>query len=204
MRLERSLTTNLTNNITTNGKEVHSRLHLSLTTSLTTSISTNIQSIIDKSLNDALEKMTSKMAEMIATDPTIIKQQDDVNDLRNENTRLTKQLSALEMEQDKLKYKLNQVEQRSLDYCVVLKGVCEMAKETEKDCIELVYNAVSNMIDAEDENYHKQAARKLEIRWARRIGKYNENYDRPISVEFTWVMQITLWRTKVSWNQVSM
>ena len=144
-RLERSLTTNLT---------------ASLTTSLTTSISNNLQSIIDKSLNDALEKMTSKMAELIASDPTIKKQQNDVNYLNHENTRLTKQVSVLEMEQDKLKYKLNQVEQRSLDHYLVLKGICEMAKENEKDCIELVYNALANTIEAEDENDCKQAARK--------------------------------------------
>ena len=102
------------------------------------------------------------MAELIASDPTIKKQENDY--LKNENTRLTKQVSALQMEQDKLKYKLNQVEQRSLDHCLLLKGVCEMAKENEKDCIELVYNVVSN----------------------------------------TSVMQITLWRTKASWNQVFM
>ena len=42
-----------------------------------------------------------------------------------------------------------------------------MAKENEKDCIELVYNALSNTIEAEDENDCKQAARKLEIRRAR-------------------------------------
>ena len=83
MRLERSLTTNLT---------------ASLTTSLTTSISTNLQSIIDKSLNDALEKMTSKMSELIALDPTIKKQQSDVSFLKYENSRLTKQVSILEME----------------------------------------------------------------------------------------------------------
>ena len=70
MRLERSLTTNLT---------------ALLTTSLTTSISTNLQSIIDKSLNDALEKMTSKMSKLIASDPTIKKQQSDVSFLKHEN-----------------------------------------------------------------------------------------------------------------------
>ena len=170
MRLERSLTTNLT---------------ASLTTSLTTSISTNLQSIIDKSLNDALEKMTSKMSELIVSDPTIKKQQSDVNFLKYENSRLAKQVSALEMEQDKLKHKLNQVEQRSLDHCLVMKGIHEMAKENKKDCIELVYNALANTIEAEDEDDRKQAARKMEIRRARRIGRFNENYDRPISIEFS-------------------
>ena len=169
-RLERSLTTNLT---------------ASLTTSLTTSISTNLQSIIDKSLNDALEKMTSKMSELIASDPTIKKQQNDVNFLKYENSRLTKHVSVLEMEQDKLKHKLNQVEQRSLNHCLAMKGIREMAKENKKDCIELVYNALANTIEADDEDNQKQAARKMEIRRARRIGRFNENYDRPISIEFS-------------------
>ena len=145
MRLERSLTTNLT---------------ASLTTSLTTSISTNLQSIIDKSLNDALEKMTSKMSELIASDPTIKKQQNDVNFLKYKNSRLTKQVSVLEMEQDQLKHKLNQVEQRNLDHCLVMKDIRKMAKENEKDCIELVYNALANTKEADDEDNRKQAARK--------------------------------------------
>ena len=170
MRLERSLTTNLT---------------ALLTTSLTTSISTNLQSIIDKSLNDALEKMTSKVSELIASDPTIKKQQSDISFLKDENNRLSKQVSVLEIEQDKLKHKLNQVEQRSLDHCLVIKGIREMAKENKKDCIQLVYSALASTIEADDENDHKQAARKLEIRRARRIGRFNENYDRPILIEFT-------------------
>ena len=169
-RLERSLTTNLT---------------AWLTTSLTTSISPNLQSIIDKSLNNALEKMTSKMSELIASDPTIKKQQSDVDFLKHENNQLTKQVSVLEMEQVKLKYKLNQLEQRSLHHCLVMKGICEMAKENEKDCIELVHNTLANTIEAEDENDWKQAAKKLEIRRARRIGRFNENYARSISIEFT-------------------
>ena len=170
MRLEKSLTTNLT---------------ASLTTSLTTSISTNLQSIIDKSLNDALEKMMSKMTQLIASDPIIKKQQSDVSFLKYENNQLTKQVSVLEMEHDKLKHKLNQVEQRSLDHCLVMKGIREMAKKNEKDCIELVYSLLSNTIEAEDENDCKQAARKMEIRRAKRIGRFNENYDRPILIKFT-------------------
>ena len=90
------------------------------------------------------------------------------------------------MEQDKLKHKPNQVEQRSLDHCLVMKGIHEMTKENEKDCIELVYSALANTIEAEDENDHKLAARKMEIRRAQRIGRFNENHDRPISIEFTY------------------
>ena len=96
--------------------------------------------------------MTSKMSELIVSDPIIKKQQSDVSFLKYKNNRQTKQVSVLEMEHDKLKYKLNQVEQRSLDHCLVMKGICEMAKENEKDCIELVYNALANTIEAEDEN----------------------------------------------------
>ena len=183
--LEKTLTKNLTASMTTNGKEMENRLHASLTTSLTTSLSTNLQSIIDKSLNDALEKMTSRMVDLIASNPIVQKQTEDVNYLKSENNRLAKQVTVLEIEHDKLKHKLNQVEQRGLDHCLVLKGVREMVKETEKDCVELVYNAIANTIDADDETERKQAARRMEIRRARRLGKYSENYDRPISVEFT-------------------
>ena len=89
------------------------------------------------------------------------------------------------MEQDKLKHKLNEVEQRGLDHCLVMRGIQEMAKETKKDCIKLVYNALANTIEADDENGRKQAARKMEIRRVRRLGRFNENYDRPISIEFS-------------------
>ena len=171
--------------MTTNGKEMESRLHTSLTSSLTSSLSTNLQSIIDKSLNDALEKMTSTMADLIASNPMVQQHTEDVNYLKNENNRLSKQVSVLEMEHDKLKHKLNQVEQRGLDHCLVLKGICEMAKENKNDCVELVYNAIANTIDAEDKTECKQAAKHMEIRRALRLGKYNENYDRQIAVEFT-------------------
>ena len=108
-RLEKSLTKSLTTSMTTNGKEMESRLHTSLTSSLTSSLSTSLQSIIDKSLNDALEKMTSRMADLIASNPMVQQHTEDVNYLKSENNRLSKQVSVLEMEHDKLKYKLNQV-----------------------------------------------------------------------------------------------
>ena len=60
-----------------------------------------------------------------------------------------------------------------------------MAKEEEKDCVELVNDAIATTIDAENETELKQSAQNMEIRWAKRIGKYNNNYDHPISVEFT-------------------
>ena len=63
------------------------------------------------------------------------------------------------------------MEQRGLDHCIVIKGIREMAKKEEKDCIELVYEAITNTIDAENEVEHKQSARNMEIRQAKWIGK---------------------------------
>ena len=131
--------------------DLETRLHTSLTTSLTASITNNLQEIIDKFLNTALEKMTEKMANLVSTDSTILKQQRDMNQLKKENQQLARKVNILETEHDRLKWKLNNVEQRGLDHCIVIKGICEMAKEEEKDCVELVNDAIATTIDAENE-----------------------------------------------------
>ena len=135
-------------------------LHTSLTTSLMASITNNLQEIIDKSLNTALEKLTEKMATLVSTDSTILRQQRDMNQLKKENQQLARKVNILEMEHDRLKWKLNNIEQCGLDHCIVIKGIHEMAKEEEKDCVELVYNTIATTIDAENETEHKTVSTK--------------------------------------------
>ena len=100
--------------------EMEEQLHTKLTSSLTTNITENLRSFIDSKLDEALNKMTESMASLVANDPSLQQQKQEMASLKADNKRLTAKVLTLEIEQNKLKSKLDQMEQKSLDHCLVI------------------------------------------------------------------------------------
>ena len=100
--------------------EMEERLHTKLTSSLTANITENLRSFIDSKLDEALNKMTESMASLVANDSSLQQQKQEMVCLKVDNKRLTAKVLTLEIEQNKLKTKLDQMEQKSLDHCLVI------------------------------------------------------------------------------------
>ena len=62
-----------------------------------------------------------KKAILVSTNPTILKHQEDVNLLKKESQQLARKVTILETEHDRLKLKLNNVEQCRLDHCIIIR-----------------------------------------------------------------------------------
>ena len=87
--------------------EMEERLHTKLTTSLTANITENFRSFIDSKLDEALNKMTESMASLVANDTSLQQQKQEMVCLKADNKCLTAKVQILEIEQNKLKSKLD-------------------------------------------------------------------------------------------------
>ena len=77
--------------------EMEERLNTKLTSSLTANITENLRSFIDLKLDEAFNKMTENMASLVANDPSLQQQKQEMVCLKVDNKHLTAKVLALEI-----------------------------------------------------------------------------------------------------------
>ena len=107
-----------------------------------------------------------------------------MDDLTQENQALSVHINRLETEHLKLKDKFNQFESKEFEHCVMMHGIEEIEEEDEAYLREQVYYELSFTIDHYDENERWRQIKQIEIRRCKRIGRYNHNKLRMLSIEF--------------------
>ena len=128
------------------------------------------------------------MASLVANDSSLQQQKQEMVCLKADNKHLTAKVLTLEIEQNKLKTKLDRMEQKSLDHCLVIRGIPEGPNEGERECVDKIYAELSNTVESPEENERLIMARRMEIKRACRIGRYSPQYNRPLSVEFKYCL----------------
>ena len=168
-----------------------SEMETRLTSNITASVTAGLRAIIDSSVKEALETIKNSVDEAIESHPTIKTHSEQLDSLETENILLKSKVSAMEGEQKKLKTKLDQIESKSLQQCIILKGIKEEDWEKESACKEKIYKELSYLVSpdrifkdkAEEHKHRLKMAKRLEIRCCKRVGKYNKDRHRPLSVE---------------------
>ena len=168
-----------------------SEMESRLSTNITASVTAGLRAIIDSSVKEALETIKNSVDEAIESNPTIKNHSEQLDSLETENILLKSKVSVMEGEHKKMKSKLDQIEDRSLRQCIIIKGIKE--DEWEKECTnrEKIYKELSYLVSPdrtfkdkpEEHKYRLKMAKQLEIRCCKRIGKYNKDRPRPLSVE---------------------
>ena len=144
----------------------------------------NMKSIVDTSIGEAFKNIGATISTMIASDPVILSHTTSLTKLETENRKLNRTVQMLAAEQSKLKEKLDQIEKRSLDNCIIIRGIQEQYKETDAMLRERIYAELSCTIIGSDYNEKVGLAKNMTIRHCRRLGRYNRTRARPISCEF--------------------
>ena len=108
----------------------------------------------------------------------------EVLELKQENTCLKKELQYLSAEQGKLETRMERIENRNFENCMIFRGIREDYKETDEAGREKIYRELSNLLTDEDPEERYNMARRLVIRRCKRLGKYNRDRPRPFSIEF--------------------
>ena len=148
------------------------------------SMKDTMKEMIDNSLKGAIDSMNAASKRMEECSTGMMNKTVEINALVEENIKLNMKVSKLETEQIKLSKKIKQMEERSLDSNLIIRGIPETKWEKEYEIKALMYNELSKTIVAKNENERQEIVRKIGIRQCKRLGKYTEGQNRPLSVEF--------------------
>ena len=144
----------------------------------------NMKEIIETSIQCAIDTMGSTIHQMISSNPVVQTTTSEICVLKEENTRLKKELQYLSAEQVKLENRMERIENRNLENCVIFWGLKQDYKETDEMGRDRIYRELSNLLTDEDEEERYRMARRLVIRRYKCLGRYNWDRPRPVSVEF--------------------
>ena len=136
-------------------KQMEERLHASLTSSLTTSLTTNLREelkdIVSDSIKGAVDTLNRAASRFDDCSGAIQKHDDEIKGLKEENDKLLQKVTVLETEQGLLKSKLNAIERKMLESCLVFKGIPDSDWEKESVTTQKLYMELSKIVDGETE-----------------------------------------------------
>ena len=89
-----------------------------------------LKNIIENSIKESIETMSAAINNTISTNPVIQLNTSNIHALKEENTRLNKELHYLAAEQAKLKVQIMQLETRNLEYTLIMRGIRTQLKNT--------------------------------------------------------------------------
>ena len=163
---------------------LESRLSASITENVTANVNRNLNTTIlglDTTLKTVMETMTTAVNGLIESNKTMIQHKVVMNDLTQENQALSVCINRLEMEHLKLRDKFSQFESKELEHCILMHGIEE---DEDEDKFYLREHELSFTIDHYDENERWRQIKQTEIIRCKRIGRYNRNKPRTLSIEF--------------------
>ena len=160
------------------------RLELKMKESVKEGIKESMQEVMDNTLTAAMSKMTDAVNELIKTNRSVVSQQSTLHALEHENKALNYRVQKLEKEHDKLKNKLDGIENKGLESCVIIRGITETISEDTSSLMEKVYRELSKTIGARLEWKRMKLAKEMDIMKCWLIGRSLVGRTRPISIEF--------------------
>ena len=123
-----------------------SEMEIRLSNNITASVTAGLRVIIDSSVKKALETIKNSVDDAIEMNPTIKNDSEQLDSLETENILLKLKVSVMEGEQKKLQLKLNQIENRSLQQCIIIKGIKEEEWEKESVSKDKIYKELTYLV----------------------------------------------------------
>ena len=136
-------------------------------------LTNNLKEIIDKSMKEAIQSLTSESTKLISNNPVVQKNQTEIQNLKVENARLTKQVQVLSSEQSKLQHKIIAMEQRSLENSLVFRGISEDVSENDYSLREKVYQELAPIFEGDDYPAKLTMAKNMAIKKCKRVGRFS-------------------------------
>ena len=147
-------------------KNMEERLKLSMKENREKEISDmedKMKIIIENTVKSSIKTLSETINNTIATNPVIQMNTGNITVLKEENTRLNREIQYLAAEQAKLKTQLTKLETRNLENMLIIRGIREEPKETEDSCCEKIYRELANTISGSDPEERFTTAKTLTI-----------------------------------------
>ena len=148
--------------------EMERRLENNLTMNLTQ----NLRSIIDESVNKAIERVTTSVNKIIEAKPVIQTHSTAISKLQKDSVKTQTSVNKLNKDQEDLKAKLISIENRTLENCLVFRGLPESEYEKESETHKKIKETLKNLISSNSDEEAEQTVKNFEIRRCICLGKY--------------------------------
>ena len=148
--------------------EMERRLENNLTINLTK----NLRSIIDESVKKAIERVTASVNKIIEANPVIQTHSNAIVELQKDSIKNQTSVNRINKDQEELKAKLISIENRTLENCLVFRGVPEGEYEKESETRKKIKETLKNLISSNSDEEAEQTIKNFEIQRCKRLGKY--------------------------------
>ena len=146
-------------------------------------LNNNIRSTIDASIKDALQVMQTSLCTAVQNNTTIKTHSDEIQGLKDEILRLSRKVQQLTAKQNRMKRQITKIETKSLDQCLIIRGLPEEPKETNQMISDKLHNTLSTIMQGETDEEKVNAAKQIAFQRCHRLGRYSRNRPRPVSVK---------------------
>ena len=160
---------------------------LETSTSMEFNFSTESLAIRDNVLKTVLnmfQSLEAKLNSVVTSQQELRTEFHNTITVKEEKDRLIKRIAKVESENKCLTDRIIALEDKLLEYNVILKGVHETAWETEDLLRDKIYDILSETVLGTTYDMRLGVAKTMVIRSSKRLGRYSPMRSRPISIEF--------------------
>ena len=144
----------------------------------------NYQENIKTEVSNAIKPLQESLDVLLASKKKTEEIQGEVKKLKHENKAMTCQCNIMERENKTLKNRLNDIENNLLENNIVMHGVEETFEESELQRKRKVKAMISHTVNRSTVAERMEVVENIPIEWTERLGRYNEQRSRPISIKF--------------------
>ena len=135
-------------------------------------------------LSEKIEPVETKLNSLVGSEFNLPKHIEDVNELKVQHKNMERKLTRVEQENESLKQKLTNLEDKMLEHNIVLSGIEEEQWEEEDSRMDKVNCELAKLFTGETQDEATKDVTKLNIMSTERLGCYNPVRPRPIAVRF--------------------
>ena len=105
-------------------------------------------------------------------------------DIKASQSQINQRCDKMEQENRELRSRLLRLENKLLDNNLIFHGIKEDNWDSQENTKERIWRAISYTVDDNDSRKRMKIARGIQINCTKRIGKYRQGTNRPVSVTF--------------------
>ena len=123
-------------------------------------------------MQELINLLEEKINQLIGTKEKQEKQEEEIINLKIQQSELYRKCMKTESENIKLKKRLQILENKLLEVNLIMHGIREDEWEDKSSRRERIYHAIASTVDADDHTERLHTARSIPIRTTTRLGKY--------------------------------
>ena len=125
-----------------------------------------------------------KLIKKIPDDFNLPKHAREVEEIKVQQVKLKSRLSRVERENESLKQKITLMENKMLEHNIVITGISEDKWEDPEPKKDKVCSVLASLMEGDNQKEKLEKANELDIMHTERLGRFNPQKGRPISVRF--------------------